>query len=755
MGKLIALGGCIAVAFALFYLSARTPDPVPASAPPGVFSAGRAMRDIAAMAPVPHPIGSPANHAVRDYLIGRMASLGLTPRIQRDESHAGRVFGGEYYVSGADVENVIGVLPGADRAAPALVLMAHYDSVPGSPGAADDITSVAAVLEIVRAIETGPKPARDVLVVFTDGEEAGLLGAHAFFADDPLSRRAGFLLNLEARGGGGRAVMFETGADNGGGIGLYRDTAKRPLANSLTAFVYKLLPNDTDFTVARRYGVAGLNYAFIGRQFDYHSPSSTVAALDQGSVQHIGDEVLPTARALALAPVLPARARDAVYGNLVGDWLIAYPTWAGWVLLAAAGVVLVFAARRSRNDAARPWFNAWDGLGVSAFFLIGAALLLDLARTATGVAAGWIEYRPLLARFPLFEASMALVATASLILIAAAISRWRERRLAIAWTGLLATGFAVALGLQLLVPTTAFFVAWPVNAGAVCAALTAGGAAKRPFGWATSLAITALTLAWLGGLYHALMQGLDRAEAGAVIVWLAAMVAFPLVFPAENERRGALVVGGVLLAAGFAGALWLNLTSPWTPRHPRAAEPLFVVEADTGKAWRATPLALDSWTRGVLTADGGRIGRRAFAGFAKPLAAAPARRTAETAPPVTVTRSAAGIISVAAPMPDGASLALDLRSDVPVAVASLQGKPTTTLLRPRKWTHVRWQASPEGLRLAFKPRSAGTLDVRWALSFDRWPADASPPPKPPADVMGWDRAGSTVFVGRLRRTWTN
>src|SRR5882724_7428822 len=123
MGRLIALVGCLAVAFALFYVSAKTPPPLPADAPVTVFSAGRAMSDIAAMAPAPHPIGSAANAAVRDYLVARMTALGLSPRVQRDESHLSRTFNGVTFVSGADVENVIGVLPGRDRALPALTLM--------------------------------------------------------------------------------------------------------------------------------------------------------------------------------------------------------------------------------------------------------------------------------------------------------------------------------------------------------------------------------------------------------------------------------------------------------------------------------------------------------------------------------------------------------------------------------------------------------------------------------------------------------
>ena len=43
-------------------------------------------------------------------------------------------------------------------------------------------------------------------------------------------------------------------------------------SNALSIFVYENMPNGTDFTEAKTRGVQGLNYAFLGQQFDYHSP---------------------------------------------------------------------------------------------------------------------------------------------------------------------------------------------------------------------------------------------------------------------------------------------------------------------------------------------------------------------------------------------------------------------------------------------------------------------------------------------------
>ncbi len=802
MSRLRTLFVCLAAAFLVFYASARTPAPLPATTPAEQFAAGRALTDVAAMAPVPHPIGSPANAKVRDYLVQRMTALGLSPTIQRDQSHFQSSFGGRTYIGGGDVENVVGVLPGRDRALPALTLMAHYDSVQGSPGAADDITGVASILEIVRAIKTGGVPARDVMVVITDGEEAGLLGASAFFADHPLAGHVGFVMNLETRGGGGRAAMFETGADNGGAIELYRRTAVHPSANSLWVLVYKLLPNGTDYTVAKAKGIAGLNYAFIGRQFDYHSPSSTVAALDQGSVQHIGEQVLGTARALAFSPTLPARTPDAVYGQVVGDLTLAYPAWGGWVVLAGIAGLMAIAVWRARKLGALSWIDGLRGFGAGLLLLVGGAAVLHLTRHATGYGFGWMAGRPLLARFPLFEVAMALAGLASLMLVVAGLARGRVRLPGAAlalivglassafggfdavglgegvaaavlaliifgrpsgrfsgWIGLLSSGLLAALACQVWAPTAGLTIAWPLAAAAACAALTAAAPGRRPMGWTLALVLIALTLAWLGSLFHNLLQGLDLPEPPALIVWLAAFSLWPLAWP-DRENAGpddsapaVFALGAVLLAAGVAIALWLHATSPYSPRHPEAVMPLYVVDQDSGKTFRVSPYKPGPWVRGVLTADGGAIGMRKLPTFRAPVWTAPATPVAASPPRITVSRNADGTVSLHAQAPADVVLELDLKADTLATQARLNGRAIALPAKPNALIFIQWAAAPEGFDLIFKPSGPGALTVRYAAYRRQWPADAKPLPALPADLMDWDMFGATVVTGTLTSRW--
>jgi hypothetical protein len=81
--------------------------------------------------------------------------------------------------------NYIVDLPGTDLASEVLILGAHYDAVPNSPGADDNATGVAALLEIARALKDTPRR-RTIRLVFFTLEEVGLHGSVQYI----LSKRA-------------------------------------------------------------------------------------------------------------------------------------------------------------------------------------------------------------------------------------------------------------------------------------------------------------------------------------------------------------------------------------------------------------------------------------------------------------------------------------------------------------------------------------------------------------------------------------
>ena len=426
--RLLWLAGSLTLALLIAVLTLQSPRPVPAGAPATDFSAARAMVDVREIAQRPHPLGSADHIRVQTVLLERMAALGLqtstqigplSPEaVQRIERNGGSA-------TGLELTNLIGVLPGRDPRLPAVALTAHYDTVPTSAGAADDTAGVAAILETVRAIRARGPADRTLVVLLSDGEELNLDGARVFWGGHPLRDRIGAVVNLEARGGGGRAMMFETGRGNAQTIALFGDAATRATggvtSNSLAVFVYERMPNGTDFTVPKDRGVQGVNFAFIGRPEQYHAPVATPDALDQGSVQHIGSQALETADAMLRAAALPAATANTVYADLFGRVVISHPPVVGWALLALAVGLLTLAAWRAKVRAGLTFREVGRGVIDGLWFLSTGLVLAEGVRQLAGPVSSRVDsaeaYYTLLARLPWMEAGVALAMLALVMMV--------------------------------------------------------------------------------------------------------------------------------------------------------------------------------------------------------------------------------------------------------------------------------------------------------------------------------------------------
>lgn len=294
------------------------PAPKLANAQADQFSAFRALDTLHSILPKdqPHPIGTPADDAVRDRIVAELTKLGYQPQIQT--ALACGDFG-----TCANVNNVLARLDGTDTASSdAVLLAAHYDSVPAGPGDSDDGVGVAAVLEIARALKSMPAPRHAVIFLLDEGEEAGLLGARAFVDSHPWAEDVRAAVNLDARGTSGPSVMFETGGANDWALRLYAQHARRPAASSIFYTVYKALPNDTDFTVFKAAGYEGLNFAFIGDEWHYHTPLDNSSNVTPASLQHQGENALPAVVAFANAGLSNIPHREAVFFDLFGRAMI-------------------------------------------------------------------------------------------------------------------------------------------------------------------------------------------------------------------------------------------------------------------------------------------------------------------------------------------------------------------------------------------------------------------------------------------------
>ena len=374
----VALG--FAACLALLSIWSLSPPAIVPNAPPGEFSSTRAREFLKAIAVKPHPIGSPAHAEVRDYILGELVKIGLQPQVQKTTVVKSR--------RAATVQNIVAKLEGTANTR-AVLLVAHYDAAPNSLGASDDGAAVVSLLETVRALKASAPLKNDVIFLATDGEEIGMFGAHAFVQQHPWAKDVGVVLNFEARGDHGPSVMFQTSDENGWLIDELAETVDRPVANSLSADIYKLLPNDTDFTVFKQAGMNGLNFAYIEGVGSYHSSRDNIANLDERSLQHQGMYALALARRFGSSDLNgPIKNSDAVYFDLFGRTLIHYSRTIALVLTILVALitlgVIVLGWRRGHLTL---WGQVWGFLALL-LSMIAATLLVMLVWWALGTLAG-------------------------------------------------------------------------------------------------------------------------------------------------------------------------------------------------------------------------------------------------------------------------------------------------------------------------------------------------------------------------------
>ena len=269
----------------------------------------------------PHTAGSPENAVVRDRIIAELESVGYAPEVQA----AFQCDPAPRNPGCTAVENIVAVHKGTGGGK-AVLASAHYDSVPAGPGVSDDGAGVAVVLELARAF-TARTTRNDVIFLLTDGEETGLRGARAFAERHPLMRRVGVVVNFEARGASGPSMMFETGPGNARLMHLFAEAVTRPSASSVSYEIYKLLPNDTDFSVYRKLGLSGFNFAFSNSASLYHSVRDNLQTIDRRSLQHSGEHAFEIIAALADVDLATLNASsDASFFDVFGLATVLWPT---------------------------------------------------------------------------------------------------------------------------------------------------------------------------------------------------------------------------------------------------------------------------------------------------------------------------------------------------------------------------------------------------------------------------------------------
>ena len=339
------------------------PGPTAASAPAAEFSGERAFQHLTVIAQKPRPVHTAEHAAVASYLQNELNAIGLSPEVQQTPS----------------VTNILARLKGTS-AEKAVLLVAHYDSVAQGPGAGDNGSAVVAVLETLRALKSSQPLRNDVIALFSDAEELGMLGAKAFVYQHPWAGDVGVVLNFDARGTSGPAIMFETSDQNGWLVKEFAAAAPHPAANSLAPAIYRLMPNNTDFTVFKDGGFAGLNFAYIIGLNHYHSALDNLTNLDQRSLQHQGLTALALTRHFGNLNLNNRSGENDVFFDVLNAAIIAYSE--RWVVPLAIVVCLSFVALVALGFKNKQLTGYGLGVGfiVVPLSVVGAVLIMTVLK---------------------------------------------------------------------------------------------------------------------------------------------------------------------------------------------------------------------------------------------------------------------------------------------------------------------------------------------------------------------------------------
>jgi Peptidase family M28 len=577
-------------------------------APSEAFSAARAMTHISAIADDPRPVGSAQHGEVKAYLLDQLGSLGWRTEVQ--ESIGMFDFGADGTQSIAAVANVIATKPGTASTG-TVVLTAHYDTVAGSPGAGDDGIGIGVLLETARALGMAAAPRNTVMILLTDAEEPGLLGAAAFVRERAKELGTAVVLNHEARGAGGAPMTFRMSSPNSELLEVLAG-APGAFADSSSEATFEALPNDTDFTPFEQAGLHGYDTAIMADGAFYHSPIDDPAHLSEASLQQMGDTTLALTRELAgmdLAAIEGGREEIVTslpWGLLQYPQSLEIPVAIGVLVLSA--VLVWVLRRRGALTLPRVVLSAVASIvglvvaGVASYAVWRLALLIDPAQASVVIGE---PYRPLPYRLAMLLAGLAAV----LSLFALVRRRLGAVGLAVGMLVVLALAGVV---LAFTLPGLSGAVVQPtlvVAAGAVVAVLLPEHRTGIRSGvYLLALAVAAIMLGpaiWLG-----FDIGLSAGPVSAVLLAMFVTLALPLIevarpLPADTVPRRKMRIAAVptlvviLTAALTAAGLVANREGATDARQENI---VYSFDADTKEAqWASGAAPTSEWSRSLLS----------------------------------------------------------------------------------------------------------------------------------------------------------
>ena len=719
----------------------QRPAVVGVDAPATDFSAARAMKHLAVIAQQPHPIGSSDHAKVRDYIASELTALGLSPEIQKT-SVVNTSLGAPF--AAGHVENIVARLKGVESGR-AIMLVSHYDSTTNSFGASDNGTAVATLLETARALKSSTPLKDDLIFLFTDGEEAGLLGAKAFVDEHPWAKDVSLVLNFDARGNSGSAIMFETSNQNGALIRGFAKSAPYPVTTSLSYEIYKRMPNSTDFNEFRRAGLPGLNFAYLNGLTHYHSRLDNVANADERSLQHQGSYALALAHQFGDSKEEIRKEGNAVYFNIFNTTFYYSQRW---VLPLVFVVTVFFVAVAVLGLKKKQLTLKGTLLGVVVFFTatIAASLVTALV--------WWVlqAFRDRIGLPPLGDTYHQNIYAAGFIALALAVFSvvnllFRGKTSAPnIWLGALAWWLLLTIATGVLLPGGSYLLAWPLLFSLIGLGVMFMTDASRTI--STKSSIVLLLCAIPGFLLVApiiYFVYIAVGMTGLVALMLLVTLLLGLLLPLQSlvTRSNKWVVPAVA-AVVFLGCMVAGSTvSGFDEGHPRQNSIFYGENADTREAvWATLDAKPDAYTSQFFSSGAKRGSINDYVPVRFNLLYSPAPLASLPAPNVELlgdSKDSSDVrsLKVRITSPRGApAVRVYLDSEAEVLNAVVEGKPVDQEGGPRRRWGMNYQAlPPEGINLMLQVRAHEPVKIRVMDQSYELPQLSASQKARPADTM--------------------
>lgn len=457
----------IILSIALGVTSLYTPRP---KSEESGFSTEIAKEHIKEISKEVHSVEQPEALArVREYIVNELKELGLEPEVfsyEAVESPKGGIY---------NLNNIYAKIDGKNGENGSYIMLAsHYDSSPKkragedgeSKGAADAGYGVSTILEIVRNIkESGQELENGIKILITDGEEVGLIGAKQEMNQNfDLYKNVNFVVNLEARGIKGPALMFETSSNNEKVIDLYKK-ANLPVSYSLASDVYNKMPNGSDFTEFKNAGLSGINFAVLNDLDYYHTKNDNYDNISDTSIQHYGEQVLPIVQEYIYnakygqADYFESN-QNSIFFTLLPNVFINYTSVIGTILAVVSVIALIFVMRKLKVNSKLvvKWTGIWTGLALAVAAIgIGISYIISMI---TGIEFK-LTYMPRVGGADIIALIAVILTAISVAVISKKLVKDKEELDAIIFGGLwfnaiLLTIFMIAL------PGGSYLFLWPI-----------------------------------------------------------------------------------------------------------------------------------------------------------------------------------------------------------------------------------------------------------------------------------------------------